>query len=538
MSIFDMNFLRFLGFKKKPKAPWSKYYNKKDMDIEVPDTTIYEYFLMHSKEYPSYTALSYFGKKTTYNDLVKQINECAAAFLNYGIRKGDVVTICMPNTPEGIISFLALNKIGAISNMIHPLSGENEIKETLKDTGSVMIVCIDVSVDKIKNIVDETDVYKVIVAKASESMPILMHVSYDILNIGKNRLSKDKRFIFWKDFINNGKNCKKKNTYIGHKDDPAVMLHSGGTTGSPKAIVLSNTNFIVLVEQARIFLEDLEKKDKILSIMPIFHGFGLGVCIYIPLCVGAESILIPQFKKQEFANMIKKYKPNFIIGVPTLFEALLENKEKLNGVDLNFLKYIISGGDSLKPSLENEINEFLFEHGCTTKIMQGYGMSEALSAVCLNFKSNPRKNSIGVPIPGCYIGIFSPEDKEVPYGVEGEICVSGPNVMLGYYNNEKETNLALHIHDDGNIWLHSGDLGIMDKDGYIKYTSRLKRLIISSGYNVYPSRVEEVIETHPAVMISSVIGIPHPYKGEVPKAFIVLNKDYKKSDELIKQIKK
>ena len=541
MSIFDMKFFRFLGFKKTPNAPWSKYYNKKDIDLNIPDISLYQYFKDCSEKHLNFNAFDYFGKKITFSDLIKKVDECANAFLSNGIRKGDVITICMPNTPEGVIAFLALNKIGAISNMVHPLSSENEIKDTLVDTGSVMLVVIDIDYDKVKNIIDDTDVYKVIVVKANNTMPLLMFVGYEITRGYKTRLSKNNsKYILWKDFINTGKNYKKNNyKFKGDKDDPAVLLHSGGTTGNPKAVVLSNANFIALVEQVRIRLDDIEKGDKCLSIMPIFHGFGLGVCVYAPLCLGMECILIPQFNAKEFGSILNRYKPEFVIGVPTLFEAMVKTpKEKADRFNLNHIKYVISGGDVLKPSLEKKINEFLQSHGSTTKIIQGYGMSECLAAVALNFKSNPRTGSFGVPFPGCYIGIFSPDDKEVPYGTEGEICITGPNVMLGYFNNEKETNLALHIHDDGNVWLHSGDLGVMDDDGFIKYTSRLKRLIISSGYNVYPNQIEEILESHEAVMLCSVVPEPHKYKGEIPKAFIVLNKGYKGNEELLDELQK
>lgn len=538
MSLLDMKLFRFLGFKQKPASPWKKYYKSKDMNLNIPDISLYENWKENTKNDKKLTAINYYGKKITNEELDKKIDECANAFLYQGIRRGDVVTICMPNTPEAVIAFLALNKIGAISNMIHPLSSENEIKNTLIDTGSVMLILIDIDYVKVKNIIDETDVYRIIICKASNSMPLWLNIGYTVTQGYKTELPhKDKKYIFYNDFIRDAKNYnKKKYDYTGRKNDPAVMLHSGGSTGTPKAIVLSNGNFITLIEQAKILLDELEKGDKCLSIMPIFHGFGLGVCIYTPLCLGVECILIPQFKASEFDKLLNKYKPEFVLGVPTLYEALLKtkNEEKLR---LNYLKYVIVGGDSLKPSLETKINDFLFDHGANTRIIQGYGMSECLAAVAIGSKKIPRTGSIGIPFPGCYIGIFDGNDNEVPYGKEGEICISGPNVMLGYYNNEKETNAALHIHKDGNIWMHSGDLGIMDKNGFITYTSRLKRLIISSGYNVYPSQVEAVLESHPAVMLSSVIGIPHPYKVEVPKAYIVLNKGYKQSKELIEELK-
>lgn len=541
MGIFNMKFFRFLGFKQKPNAPWSKYYSSKAMDLNVPDISLYEYFKENSSKFFNNNAIDYYGTKITYKNLLKKVDECANSFKYHGIRYGDVVTICMPNTPEGVISFLALNKIGAIANMIHPLSSENEIKETLINTKSVMLVLIDIDYVKTKDIIKETDIFKVIVVKPSNSMPLFMNIAYNVTVGHKTKLPrKNNLYIYWNDFINVAKNSSIKSDNIqkkhGNKNKPAVMIHSGGSTGSPKAIVLSNGNFVTLVEQSKIVFDELEVGDKCLAIMPIFHGFGLGVCVYTPICLGAEIILLPKFNAQEFDKLLTKHRPEFVIGVPTLFEALLKSPRGDN-LELSYLKYVISGGDTLKTSLENKINGFLHEHGANTRILQGYGMSESLAAVALSLKNIPKSQSVGIPFPGCYIGIFSPEDKEMPYGEEGEICISGPNVMLGYYNNIKETNLALHIHEDGNVWLHSGDLGIMDKDGFIKYTSRIKRLIVSSGYNVYPNQIETLLESHPAVMLCSVVGIPHKYKVEVPKVFIVLNKGYKESDELIEEFK-
>jgi long-chain acyl-CoA synthetase len=530
-----MKFFRFLGFKKKPSSPWDKYYKKEEMDLEIPNTSLYEYFMENTKKYNSYNAIDYYGTKITNKELKEKIDACAKALLYYGIRKGDVVTICMPNTPEAIISFLAVNKIGAISNMVHPLSSENEIRDTLKETNSALLIVIDLDYQKIKPIIEETNVIKVVIAKASISMPFIMKAGYQLTTARKYNLPKfeTKKYILWNDFLKK-EDKTKKYTYVGKKNSPAVMIHSGGSTGTPKGIVLSNGNFITLAEQSKIVFDELEEKDKCLSIMPVFHGFGLGVCIYTPLCLGAECIVIPKFKADEFDKLLNKYKPEFVIGVPTLFEAMIKSEKIEN---LNYLKYVISGGDTLKLSLEEKINDFLHKNGANTRILQGYGMSESLAAVALEPKHIAKKHSVGIPFPSCYIGIFDSEDKEVPYGKEGEICISGPNVMLGYYNNEKETNLALHIHEDGNVWLHSGDLGYMDQDGFITYTSRLKRLIISSGYNVYPAQIEALLETHEAVMACSVVGVPHPYKVEVPKAYIVLQKGYKKTDELEEELK-
>lgn len=535
MSIFNMKFFRFLGFKKKPNAPWSKYYSKEDMDLNIPNMSLYEYFMDNTKKCGNLNAIDYYGTKITYKELKQKINQAAEAMLYYGVRKGDVVTICMPNTPESIIAFLAVNKIGAIANMVHPLSSENEIKHTLKETESVLLILIDMDYKKVKHIIKDTHVTKTVIVKASNSMPFLMTIGYQLKFGRKIELpsKSNKDYILWNDFTKKI-DLSKKYTYVGTKNAPAVMIHSGGTTGTPKGIVLSNGNFMALVEQAKVVFDELEKGDKCLSIMPVFHGFGLGVCIYTPLCLGAECIVIPKFNANEFGELLNKHHPEFVIGVPTLFEAMIKT-EKID--NLNYLKYVIAGGDTLKISLEEKINNFMHHNGANTRIIQGYGMSESLAAVALEPKHIDKKHSIGIPFPGCYMGIFDTNDKEVKSGEEGEICISGPNVMLGYYNNEKETNLALHIHDDGNVWLHSGDLGKMDEDGFITYTSRLKRLIVSSGYNVYPAQIETLLESHEAVMACSVIGVPHPYKIEVPKAFIVLNPGYKKTDELEEELR-
>lgn len=533
----NMEFFKFFGFKKKPKAPWKKYYKKEDMDLNIPDISLYNYFEKNAMKYGEMDAIDYYGTKINFKELLEQIDECAKSFYYSGIRPGDVVTICMPNTPEGVIAFFALNKIGAISNMVHPLSSENEIKNTLINTYSIMLVLIDMDYSKIKNIIKDTNVLKVIVVKANNSMPLSTSLGYSLTIGRKIELPKNnKLYTYWNDFVKSTEGINIKN-YIhnGRKNSPAVMLHSGGSTGTPKAVVLSNNNVMAFTEQGKIVLDELEIGDTSLAIMPIFHGFGLVTCIYSPLCLGVQIILLPKFNPQEFKKLLNKHKPEFIMGVPTMFETLSNIKDPKFKID--YLKYAISGGDVLKKNIETNVNNFLEEHGSKTKILQAYGMSESVSAIAFGRKNNIREGTIGIPFPGVYVGIFSSDDKELPYGEEGEICISGPNVMLGYYNNVKETNIALHIHKDGNIWLHSGDLGIMDKDGFLTYTSRLKRMIISSGYNVYPSQIEELLESHPAVMLCSVVGIPHKYKLEVPKAYIVLNKGFLPIEPLISELK-
>ena len=343
------------------------------------------------------------------------------------------------------------------------------------------------------------------------------------------------KYMSWNKFMK----LKNKNLYydkIALKDDPALILQSGGSTGTPKGIVLSNGNVNASTVAAINAYPDLCKDDRILGIMPIFHGFGLEVSINDAFCVGAEVVLIPTFKASEFHKLLIKHKPTVIVGVPTLFEALTTNKN-MDNVDLSNLKYVIAGGDTLSKKRVENINDFLHRHKAKTNMIQGYGLTEAVAAASVDLRDLSRPGTIGVPWPGIYIGIFKPNtDIELDYDSDGEICICGPTVMLGYYNNEAETNLTLKHHKDGNIWLHTGDIGSMDKDGFITYKQRLKRMIISSGYNVYPSQIEEVLMTHDAVLNVSVIGIPHPYKKEIPKAYIVLKKGYKKSEELKEEL--
>lgn len=529
MSIFN---------KRKNKNQWEKYYTKEEWKNSVENISIYKYMSRNAEEYLDTNAYNYFGKVVTYKEFIKQIDLCANAFINEGIKKGDIVTICMPNTPEGIICFYALNKIGAISNMIHPLSGEQEIKKYINSTNSVMLVTIDICYEKIKNIIKETNVYKTVIVSAKDSMPLLLGLGYLVtkgIKIEKPRKSNE--YIYYKDFILKGYNIDSVSEVKVEKDDPAVILHSGGTTGTPKRILLTNGNFNALAQQAKTVFKRRKVGDICLTILPIFHGFGLGVSIHCPLSLGITCVLIPQFDAKKFDKLLEKHKPQFLLGVPTLYEALINTNN--TNLDLSQLKYVISGGDCLSPSLERKINVFLEKCGSKEKINQGYGMTESLAAVALSYDKGSKEGSIGIPFPGNYIKIVKPgTSEELGNGEDGEICISGPTVMLGYLDNEKETNEVLQIHKDGRIWLHTGDIGCIDKDGIIYYRQRLKRMIITSGYNVYPSHIESVIEEHEAVLKCTVVGIPHPYKVEVPKAYIVLKNEYKDNLSVKSSIKK
>ncbi len=538
MAILNNSFFSLIGFKKRPKSPWDKYYGKKNMVYEIPNISMYEYLYKVHLKYKDNYALEYYGNKITYEEMFKNIDLCANAFRSLGVRQGDIVTILSTNLVESIYIIYALNKLGAVANIVHPLSAENEIKDALNKYSSSMLVAMDICCPKIKSFIRDTEVYKVIIVSAEDSMNIFYKIGYSLTKDKKiEKVNyKDGLYVSYKDFIKNGQNYIKEEKVVIRRDTPALILHSGGTTGTPKGIVLSNGNLYASTIQSKIALSDVNSNDVILAIMPIFHGFGLSVSIIDVLVAGGKVVLIPKFDAKEFDKLIKKYKPSILVGVPTLFEALTSNERMVN-VDLSNLKYVVSGGDTLNKTRVEKINEFLHSHGAKTVLTQGYGMTEAVACISFDRKNDSHPGTVGIPWPGIYVQIVKPgTDEEVPYGEDGEICISGPNVMLGYYNNEKETNEVLHIHKDGNVWLHSGDIGSMDKDGFITYKQRLKRMIISSGYNIYPSQIEEVIERHEGVLTCSVVGIPHPYKVEVPKAYIVLKKGYYETNQIKEEI--
>lgn len=523
MKIFDK-----MVDKMKNKHPWDKYYDKDKRTVEVPNMSVYEYLRDCSQDHLDSIALNYFNKKMTYRTFLNEINVCARALRSQGIREGDVVTICMPNTPEAVIAFYAVNEIGAIANMVHPLSAEEEIKFSLNSTKSVMLIAINLSYKKVKEIIEDTQVYKTIIVSASDSMPTLLKVGYNITQGRKiEKPKKSETYMYWHDFMEKGKNYTNKVLIKTTKDQPAAILHSGGTTGTPKNIVLTNGNITVLAKQATIIFPKIGVGDSMLAVLPLFHCFGLCVCVNAVLCLGTSVILVPQFDAKRFDKLFTSYHPTIVAGVPTLYEALLTNKH-MDNMDLSYVKYAISGGDSLIPEKNEAVNKFFKSHGADICIIQGYGMTETAGPVCAQVLDATVPGSIGIPFPSNEIKICNPETREeLPYGETGEICICSPANMAGYLDNEKETNEIMEKDKKGKVWVHTGDLGYMREDGIVFYVSRLKRMLIVSGYNVYPSHIENILLQHPDVLNCGVIGIPHPYKVQVPKAYIVLKEGVK-----------
>ncbi len=521
-------------------APWLKYYGKTPASLEYPHKTMYEMVASAAKRKPDHIAYVFMGKKTNYREFVARIRAAAKGLYKMGIRQGDKVTICMANTPQALDCFYALNYLGAIPNMIHPLSAAQEIAFYLNFSKSKAILTLDQFYYKVAGIVPQLEnPTEILIAKVADELPVPLNMLYPMTKSARavKKLPKT-GYTLWYDMVRAGKDVVLEPPK-GRYDDCGAILYSGGTTGTTKGIMLSNLNFNALALQtiaASGFTMDEISDMKMLSVMPVFHGFGLGIGIHTPLVAGGTCILIPQFNVKIYADTLVKQKPNLIPGVPTLFEALLR-AENLENADLSFLKGIFSGGDSLSPELKKKVDAFLREHNCTEQIREGYGTTECVTASCLTPKDYARQGSIGVPFPDTYYKIVAPGTvNEVEPNTEGEICISGPSVMLGYMDNPQETANTLRRHYDGRIWLHTGDLGYMDQDGFVYFRQRIKRMIVTSGYNVYPSQLENIIDANEKVLLSCVIGVKDPYRVQRVKAYVVPMPGVEPTEELKKEI--
>ena len=504
-------------------APWTKYYGNTPVSLDYPHKTMYQMLAETAAKYPDNTAYVFQGKKTTYPQFMKRIDAAAKGLYHMGIRKGDKVTICMANTPQALDCFYALNRIGAIPNMIHPLSAADEIAFYLNFSGSKAILTLAQFYDKVASIRDRLEnPVEILIARIADELPLPLNMLYPVTKGGKaDKVPQGSGFTLWYDMVKAGKDAVLPED-DGKFDDCGAILYSGGTTGTTKGIMLSNLNFNALgLQTIAASGFDSIVGMKMLSVMPVFHGFGLGIGIHTALIGGATCILIPQFNVKTYAQTLIKQKPNIIPGVPTLFEALLR-AEDLKGQDLSFLRGIFSGGDSLPVELKKKVDAFLKEHNCSEQIREGYGTTECVTASCLTPKDYARSGSIGVPFPDVFYKVVKPgTTEEVEPNIEGEICVSGPTVMMGYMDNPEETANTLRRHTDGRIWLHTGDLGHMDQDGFVYFRQRIKRMIITSGYNVYPGQIENIIDGHEKVLLSCVIGVKDAYRGQKVKAYVV-----------------
>ena len=514
------------------KAPWVKNLGDIPAHLDYFQGSMYDMLKSVADKYPNNIAMDFMGRSTTYRQLLEHVERCAKALKTIGIRENDCVTIAMPNCPQAIAMFYAINMVGGIANMVHPLSSEKEIEFYLNESNSVTVITLDQFYHKIEAIRNNTNIVNVIIASIRDELSQPLKTGYMLTEGRKIRkIPDDAPVIRWQKFLNLSKSCFWRYKVERKPEDPAVILYSGGTTGTTKGIVLTNLNFNALSQQVIATNPMFRPGDRMLAAMPIFHGFGLGVCIHTMLTQGGRCVLVPRFTAKSYSKLITKYKCNFIAGVPTLYEALLRlpNMEK---ADLSSLKGVFSGGDSLTIELKKKFDKFLYDHKAVIQIREGYGTTECVTASCLTPPTMHREGRIGLPFPDTYYKIVTPgTDEELPYGEEGEILLAGPTVMREYLHHPEETAQTLRRHADGLTWVYTGDLGVMDADGFVYFRGRRKRMIITSGYNVYPAQLENILEAHEAVQRCCIIGVPDSYKMQKVKAFVMLKPGFPATEE-------
>ena len=516
--------------------PWLKYYTEEQMNTDMPNKSAYYYLYEQNNEYLGRVALSYYGRKITFDELFSKIEETAKALKALGVKENDIITISMPNTPEAVYLFYAISKIGAVANMVDPRTSAEGIEKYVEEVKSDKIIIVDSYYNKVKPLSENGIVDKIVAVSPAESLPLGLNLGYkvkefiDSVKDSSKKNSFNEKTMDWKQFISNGKtyNGKTEANFIPNR--PLVIEHTGGTTGQPKGVVLSNENINSVALQSLLTGIDMQREHNWLDIMPTFIAYGVGMGLHLPLTIGMETILIPQFDAQKFDELLVKYKPIHMVGVPSYWGTIIRSK-KLAKKDLSYIIAPTVGGDAMDITLEKQANEYLKNHNCTSKIVKGYGMTEVTGGVSGTVDDNNEIGSVGIPFVKTTISIFEPNtENELGYNENGEVCITGPNTMLGYFENQEATNAILRKHSDGKMWIHTGDIGHITENGSLFIVDRIKRMMIRyDGFKVFPSIIENVIGSHKAVEACKVVSIAdrEHSQGKLPKAHIVLKEDFK-----------
>jgi len=519
------------------KKPWLSHYGETPHSLNYPDDSIYALVMKNCEQYPRNAALIFFGRKTSRSVFHRQVVHMSRRFSQLGISRGDMVIVCLPNIPQAVVAFYALNRLGAIPAPIHPLSASPEIEMYARLVSAKAAITLDGFFPRFAGIIQSAGFKKVIVCSLKTEMGLLTKIGF---SLGQGRKIKpvpySETVVNWAELEGGGELPElEKPDPIG-ADEMALILFSGGTTGEPKAIMLSNRNCNALAMQMNASGGPMKSGDKMLCILPMFHGFGLVVGIHSTLINSGTCVLVPKFKADILAALVKKYRPQFMAGVPTLYDSLAADKN-FNKIPLDSFIGLFSGGDSLSPEIKERFEKVLRKGGSKIMLREGYGLTESVTACAITPRSEYRERTIGVPCPDTLFKVVKTDTQdECAPMEEGEICVCGPTVMLGYYHDKEATDQVMKKHSDGRLWLHTGDIGCMDNDGFFYFKQRAKRIIKTSGIAVYPSQIEDVLNNHPAVRISCVIGVPHPSQGQIPKAYIMLKDGYNAADDLKQDI--
>ena len=525
--------------------PWQKYYSREAITKEIPELTAYQYMVSENQDNLNTKAIEYYGKKITYKNFIDMIDETSRRLYNLGIIEGEVVTVISVANPEFEILFYALNKLGAIINPIDVRSDYKQIKKYLMEVKSSTVVVMDNFLPEFDKCMEDEDIDNIVENVITLSPYNSVLFPFNVLAEKKSRkedstlyskideIKKKNKYMTWNDLMNVPK--YRYSRYPRYKKNMvAALVHTGGTTGTPKTVKLSNENFNAMVLQFQAFNTYI-KADTFLNDIVPFVAYGILGAIHMPLCLGLTNIIAPILSPQEFTEFMIKYKPNNVLAVPTYWENY-KNDERVKKSNLSFLKHPGSGGDSMNIKTEEEHNKFFKEHNSNAVIELGYGLTEVGSAAVACVGNINKLGSVGIPLVKNNVGIFEPgTEDELKYYEEGEIYIESPTTMLGYLNNIEEERKVLKAHKDNTKWIHTGDLGYMDEDGFIYVTGRIKRMIISGGFKIYPSEIEKVIFENKAVENCCIIAIDDDTYGSIPEAHIILKEEYKMQEEIIKK---
>ena len=520
---------------------WMKYYDPEVRDTDIPRMKIYSLLKEYNQERLQQTAIYYYGTKINIKKLIQRIDECADAFAALGVKQGDTVSMLSASTPESIIALYALNKIGATLNAIDPRLDKKGIARMIKASGSEILLVIDMAYPKVAAIFSDIKQTYTIVQSAGTSLPLPKKIALKLATKSQSQIPYGKDGVMnWDTFIAGAKNGMAiEAPYVG--DATVAITYTGGTTGFPKGVMLTNDSINAVAYNFRHAGIIHEDGQRFLGIMPIFSSYGLVCGIHMPLTMGTELALIPRFYPQKMGEYIKKYKPEHMIATPAFYEILI-NSEEMKNFDLSFMLTLGSGGDSMNAGLEVKMQEFMDSHGIKYPLAQGYGMSEVSAAATFCVNDRYKKGSVGIPCIATTIGIFDPETgEELGYNEDGEVCITGDTMMKGYFNNKAETDHVMRKHADGKIWIHSGDIGCIDEDGFVFIKGRVKRMITRfDGHKVFPITIESFIAEHELVQGCSVIAVDdrERMQGQYPMAVIELiaGVDVSRRDAICREI--
>ena len=484
---------------------WMKYYSEEAKTAELPKCTAYNYLKQLNSDRYDRPAIHYYGNDITFRDFFDRIEETAKAFYAVGIRPGMIVSFVSVATPETISAIYALNKIGATANMIDPRMDIASISRMIVNSGSKVLVTIDIAFPKIERIMDTIGQDLIITQSAATSLPYIKKVVMQLKT--KTKIPYGDKVIKWGEFINRGENALAPEApYDG--DAAVAITYTGGTTGIPKGVVLTNDSVNAVVVNFIYCDVVREDDDRFLGIIPVFSAYGLVCGMHMPLCMRMTLVPIPRFIPAEIGKLIRNFRPNHVISTPVFIELMIDSKE-LKNMDLSFLRTLASGGDSMNEGLEAKLNEFREKHGMKYPLAQGYGMSELSAAASFCVNRIYKQGSVGIPSLTTTVAIIDPETgKERAVNEIGEVCVTGPTMMKCYFNAPEETANVMRVHDDGKTWIHSGDWGYMDEDGFVFIVGRIKRMITRfDGHKVFPVNVEGLLAARADVRNVCVVGV-------------------------------